>query len=219
MRIGVSIGQLIYFKEFINKVFCEFKVESFCENDAFHMTIIFIVTILLTLISDPHHLYYPSMISFFTLSFGLLCLIFYNFHLMGNLEGNGEYFGKIMGKVDLMSFPMVFGITLYAFELMAILLDLRNSMHDRTKVNHTQKVSFWYAGVLFFLTAFTSIMALRDGTPEVVLLSLPKNNFTLFVNIIYGVGVIIAFPIFILPGILILENWIQPHKAIVDEEG
>lgn len=113
-------------------------------------------------------------------------------------------------KVDLINLPTVFGIALFAYEIMSIIFNLRDSMKNRSLLAGVMKRLVMYTGALFVMVSFTSVMAYRgDKFPETVILSLPKNDFSLTVNILYAIGIIAGFPLFIFPGIVLMENFMS----------
>ena len=96
------------------------------------------------------------------------------------------------------NFPQYFGVMCFTVEGVGTILPVRSSMQNR--VSFRPMFLYTFLGICIMLITFGTLGSFAFGSDlkDIVFLNFPKKNMAIFIlQMIYGFGCILTFPIYI----------------------
>jgi len=103
--------------------------------------------------------------------------------------------------------PLFFGIAVFAFEGINIILPVEQSMEDPKKFSGVLRQSYVHLTVVMILLGALSYSAFGESTQTPILFSLPDNDLVKSVQIMYSIALFFSVPLQMVPAFNIMESY------------
>jgi len=216
IQFGVAVASLIFAKNMIHWTFCQFEIFDICDSYLDIAIISFFIIAPLSFIDHMHYFYVPSLFASLFLVSGIIAQTYYNFQI---IHMNGEFWTQFASRIrefHLQSSPLFFGVALYAFEAIAIMFNIRNSMKEKSRFPLLLKIEMIILTIIYGLFPLISVIAFPDDMPEIILFTLPRHQQTyLALQSLYALSALLAVPLVLLPSVKLLEKRIFSSNLIL----
>ncbi len=220
MQLGCCIGILIFTRDFLNHVLCEFGVDSLCNNTMFNVLFCLVLTIPLTLINNMHYFYIPSLAANFFILAGLASQMFYNAQVLQERPELKSTLGTHLKEFNWIDLPLFFGIATYAFEGVGIIFSIRSSMEKPQDFKFLLKNQMVILTIIYVIFPTFCYIALADRLTDIIFFTLPTDDpFYLLIQILYAISALLSFPVQFFPAIRIMENSKIMRYRLFNERG
>ncbi|KAI9502280.1 transmembrane amino acid transporter protein-domain-containing protein [Coemansia spiralis] len=144
-----------------------------------------------------------SVVGTFFILIGLGYLFMYDFWLIIK-RGPAE-----VVQFNPSKFPLLAGTAAFSYEGISLVIPIVESMEKKEKFNSVLTSSLVVCAALFVCIGAFSYMALGDSVEAVVLLNLPSGTvWTMGVQLLYSLAIIMSVPLQLFPAIRIIESGI-----------
>jgi len=220
MQLGCCIGILIFTRDFLNHVLCEFGVESLCNKTIFNVLFCLVLTVPLTLINNMHYFYIPSLAANFFILAGLASQMFYNAQVLQERPELKSTLGTHLKEFNWTNLPLFFGIATYAFEGVGIIFSIRSSMEKPQDFKFLLKNQMLILSAIYVIFPTFCYVALADRLTDIIFFTLPTDDpFYLLIQILYAMSALFTFPVQFFPAIRIMENSKIMRYRLFNERG
>ncbi|CAG9466814.1 unnamed protein product [Pedinophyceae sp. YPF-701] len=124
--------------------------------------------------------------------------------------GTGPNIAPVTGLAAL---PFMFGVAVYCFEGMCMVLPLEASTRDRKNFPKVLGVGMTFVTALYIGFALAGYLAFGDATEEIVTLNLKQGLVTESVKVCLCVGLFFTFPVMMVPVYEIFERNLSASTA------
>eukprot|EP00903_Cladosiphon_okamuranus_P016605 g15318.t1 len=129
---------------------------------------------------------------------------------------DAEFMGinhESISMVHWKALPFVFGVGVYCFEGMGMVIPIEDAMINREKFAPILSVVMVIYTSLCILSGGLGYLAFGDETRDIILLNIGSTTSTLIVKLSFCVGLYFTFPIMMVPVWEVLEfNWLRHHS-------
>ncbi|CEM39819.1 unnamed protein product [Vitrella brassicaformis CCMP3155] len=203
-QTGFCIAYLIFIGENLANVF---HFVSFGEIVMYCLPLL----VLLCWLRDMRHLAWSSLLADATNLFGLGVVYFFDLHRLVAVRKAPPAVAIARSS----TLPFFFGVGLYCFEGIGMVLPIENSMKDK---QHFKKL--WSLNMLLVTTLFISFgllgyCAFGSDTDEIVTHNLPHNVISVLVRGALSLGLFLTYPIMLVPVFEILEETLCKDQRLV----
>jgi len=220
MQLGCCIGILIFTRDFLNHILCEFGVDSLCNNTLFNVLFCLSLTVPLTLINNMHYFYIPSLAANFFILAGLASQMFYNVQVIQENPELKSTLGSHLKEFNFKDLPLFFGIATYAFEGVGIIFSIRSSMEKPQDFPFLLKNQMAILSIIYVIFPTLCYVALDDRLTDIIFFTLPTDDpFYLLIQILYAISALLSFPVQFFPAIRIMENSKIMRYRLFNERG
>lgn len=119
---------------------------------------------------------------------------------------------------NVSNLPFLFGVFIYCYEGIGMMLPLESSMAEPEKFARTLTIGICVITALFVAFGAIGYEAFGDDTSDIVTLNLPKDPTTTAVKMCMSVGLLFTFPVMMVPVWEILEA-VRGYKRLPSSDG
>ncbi|KAG0379235.1 neutral amino acid transporter [Mortierella sp. AD032] len=202
-QVGFCCAYLIFVAENIDAV-----VQTFTEctfhgiQEKYYIFVPLIVLIPLVLIRKMEILSLPSMLANFFIIFGIVYLWYFSIHHMA-VEGPGPNI-KLFNQND---FALLIGTIVFSFEGIGLVVPITESMAEPEKFPKVLAVTITIVALIFASVGALGYAAFGENIQTIVVLNLPiTSGWTITVQILYSLAIILSVPLMLSPASRILED-------------
>ncbi|KAF9192150.1 neutral amino acid transporter [Haplosporangium sp. Z 767] len=204
-QIGFCCAYLIFVAENIDAVVQTF---SRCTFDAFrqkyYILIILAALIPLVLIRRMSILSLPSMVANLFIIFGIGYLWYFS---INNLAVNG--IGPNIKLFNSSDFALFIGTAVFSFEGIGLVIPITESMAEPEKFPRVLAMTIAVVALIFASVGVLCYSSFGDQVQTIVLLNLPvQSGWTITVEILYSIAMILSVPLMLSPASKIIEQGI-----------
>jgi len=207
MQLGCCIGIIIFTRNFLDHVLCEFRITSLCNNTVFSVFFCLLLTVPLSMINNMHYFYIPSLAANFFILVGLLSQTYYNTQV---IQANPELkstFGPHLKEFNWTQLPLFFGIATFAFEGVGVIFSIRSAMEKPQDFPRILKFEMILLTFIYLLFPTLSYIAFGDKVPDIIFFTLPTDDpFYLLIQVLYAISALFSYPVQLFPALRIIEN-------------
>lgn len=207
MQIACCISYLIFMNKFLSFVTCEFNIGWLCDATGIYVAFAFIVIFPLILLNSVHYLFIPSILANIFVYVTLLAQLFYD---TNKIYSDPELKSAIKSKLVEFNFakiPLFFGIVVYAFEGIAVILTIRASLPDPNKFKPILKIVLVVITFTYIFFGSISYITFGEDTEEIVFFNFPVSATQFLVlEVLYSFALIFTFPLQLFPAVKVLEH-------------
>jgi len=219
LQIGICTVILMFSTNFLNYALCNFGIESLCDNIPFRVVVVLIVTLPLTMVTNPHWFYITSSFSTCCVMLGLVTQLAFNFNTLQEQPLTSENVMSRLLEFKYSNLPQFFGVAIYTFEGIGTLFSVRSAMETPSDLPNILKYQMIL--IVFLYIGFPSIcfLTFQDHVPEIMIFTLPITPFYLWVQIFLVMSSLCGYSLQLFPTLKILENSHFLRNLIFDEKG
>ncbi|KAJ3216486.1 neutral amino acid transporter [Clydaea vesicula] len=104
------------------------------------------------------------------------------------------------------SFPLFVGTALFSFEGICLILPIVDSMKKPEKFNFTLSLCIVFIGVIFISVGGLGYLTFGSKVSTIVFLDVPPTPIVTLIQFLYGLAIMLSFPLTVYPAIRITEN-------------
>ncbi|KAF9908265.1 neutral amino acid transporter [Linnemannia zychae] len=201
-QVGFCCAYLIFVAENVDAVVQVFTKCTFHGiQEKYYIFIPLVVLIPLVLIRKMEILSLPSMLANFFIIFGIVYLWYYSIHHLA-VEGPGPNI-QLFNKND---FALLIGTIVFSFEGIGLVVPITESMAEPEKFPKVLGITITIVAVIFGSVGVLCYAAFGENIQTIVVLNLPvTSGWTITVQILYSLAIILSIPLMLSPASRILE--------------
>ncbi|KAF9429543.1 neutral amino acid transporter [Entomortierella beljakovae] len=209
-QIGFCCAYLIFVSENIDAVVQTFTKCKFDGIEAkFYILIILVILIPLVLIRRMAILSLPSMVANLFIIFGIVYLWYYSIHSLA-INGAGPNIA-LFNKDD---FALFIGTAVFSFEGIGLVIPITESMAEPEKFPRVLGVTIAVVSLIFMSVGALCYSSFGSNVQTIVILNLPvTSGWTITVEILYSLAMILSIPLMLSPASKIIEHGIFGTKS------
>lgn len=120
---------------------------------------------------------------------------------------NDEYPNREIKSVDILEYPLFFGVAVLNFEGNPASLNVQASMKHPRKFPTVLLISTITVSTIVLSLASLSYLAYGHYVEELITLNLPHNRVTTILRLGYSIGLLLSFPLQLFAAIDIIEKF------------
>ena len=186
-----------------NSTIAQIKTAVLGSNDPISVTGYIMITaavlVPLVWLKSLKKLAFTSLIADVIIVFGLVVIFIYDFGEMANPANATVH--HILEPAKFASFPMFFGLAVYTFEGIGLVLPIQQSMQEPDQFPRVLWVGMISLTTLFVSFGLISYLAFGDSTNDMITLNLPRSPLTITVQFSYCVALVFTYPIMMFPAV------------------
>ncbi|KAG0045079.1 neutral amino acid transporter [Gryganskiella cystojenkinii] len=209
-QIGFCCAYLIFVSQNIDAVVQTFtKCEFHGIQQKYYILIPLIVLIPLVLIRRMAILSLPSMLANLFIVFGIVYLWYFSIH---SLAVNGA--GPNIRLFNSDDFALFIGTAVFSFEGIGLVIPITESMAEPEKFPRVLAITITVVALIFGSVGALCYSAFGSNVQTIVVLNLPiKSGWTITVEILYSLAIILSVPLMLSPASKIIEHGIFGTKS------
>jgi len=220
MQLGCCTGILIFTKNFINHILCEFGISSLCDNTVFSVFFCLMLTVPLCMINNMHYFYIPSLTANFFILIGLASQMYYNLQVLEQDPTLKSNTGTYLKEFNLLDLPLLFGIATFAFEAIGIIFSIRSSMEKPQDFPFILRNIMAILSIIYIVFPAVCLITFGERLPDIIFFTLPTDDpFYLLIQILYAISALFTFPVQLFPALRIMENSKNLRFRLFNERG
>ncbi|KAF9127989.1 neutral amino acid transporter [Mortierella sp. 14UC] len=202
-QVGFCCAYLIFVAENVDAVVQTFTKCTFHGiEEKYYIFIPLVVLIPLVLIRKMEILSLPSMLANFFIIFGIVYLWYFSIHHLA-VEGPGPNI-QLFNKND---FALLIGTIVFSFEGIGLVVPITESMAEPEKFPKVLAVTITVVAIIFGSVGVLCYAAFGENIQTIVVLNLPvTSGWTITVQILYSLAIILSIPLMLSPASRILEQ-------------
>ncbi|KAF9173663.1 neutral amino acid transporter [Mortierella sp. AD011] len=209
-QIGFCCAYLIFVSQNIDAVVQTFTKCTFHGiEQKFYILIILVVLIPLVLIRRMSILSLPSMLANLFIIFGIVYLWYYSIH---SLAVNGP--GPDIALFNRNDFALFIGTAVFSFEGIGLVIPITESMAEPDKFPRVLAITITVVALIFMSVGALCYSSFGSNIQTIVVLNLPvESGWTITVEILYSLAIILSVPLMLSPASRILEHGIFGDRS------
>lgn len=209
-QVGFCCAYLIFVAENVDAVVQTFTRCTFHGiQEKIYIFLPLIVLIPLVLIRKMEILSLPSMLANLFIIFGIVYLWYFSIHHLA-VEGVGPNI-KLFNQND---FALLIGTIVFSFEGIGLVVPITESMAEPEKFPKVLAITITVVAVIFGSVGALCYAAFGDTIQTIVVLNLPvTSGWTITVEILYSLAIILSVPLMLSPASRILEDGIFGDRS------
>lgn len=209
-QIGFCCAYLIFVSQNIDAVVQTFTKCTFHGIQAkFYIFVPLVILIPLVLIRRMSILSLPSMLANLFIVFGIVYLWYFS---IDSLATNGV--GPDIQLFNSDDFALFIGTAVFSFEGIGLVIPITESMAEPEKFPRVLAVTITVVAFIFASVGAFCYSAFGSNVQTIVVLNLPvTSGWTITVEILYSLAIILSVPLMLSPASKILENGIFGAKS------
>ncbi|KAF9352033.1 neutral amino acid transporter [Mortierella sp. AD094] len=209
-QIGFCCAYLIFVSQNIDAVVQTFtKCKFHGIEQKYYILIILVILIPLVLIRRMSILSLPSMLANLFIIFGIVYLWYYSIH---NLAINGA--GPDIALFNRDDFALFIGTAVFSFEGIGLVIPITESMAEPHKFPRVLAITITVVALIFMSVGALCYSSFGSNIQTIVVLNLPvQSGWTITVEILYSLAIILSVPLMLSPASRILEHGIFGNKS------
>lgn len=219
MQFSACIGYLLFVSKFLAFVFCSYQVEGLCNAPLIYVLFALAFILPLSLISNMHYFYIPSLFANVLMMLGFLVQMIYDIYIFStDANVRGLFWGEL-GTFNFSKFPYIFGISVYAFEGIGLIFPIRASMRTSSDFGKILRTVMFALTIMYLIFSSLSYIAFGESTIEIIFFNLPIDSmFYLTIQVLYAFALIFTYPLAMYPALQILETYATIRKFVTGPE-
>jgi len=202
-QIGFCIGYIIFVAANLERVVAAISPGVKVSQGVFAL-IFGACVVPLVLLRTIKGLHCTSLVADFIIVFGLLVIVGSS---VSTLSQNHTETQQAVQAIDWVHLPLFFGLSVSAFEGIAMVLPVQQSMAEPHRFPAMLRVVMLWVCSLYVLIAALGYMAYGDETEDSVTLNLPHGNaLSPIVQLGYSFAIFFSYPVMMFPATQILEK-------------
>jgi len=113
-----------------------------------------------------------------------------------------------LALIDFRGIPYFFGVSIYTFEGIGMVIPVMNSMKDVTKFRFVWGSALALVATINTLFGFLGYMAYRGEVADIIISNLPQSNTTSLMKVSLCLGLFCTYPLMMFPVIEMLEEFL-----------
>eukprot|EP01016_Furgasonia_blochmanni_P000400 TRINITY_DN10076_c0_g1_i4.p1 TRINITY_DN10076_c0_g1~~TRINITY_DN10076_c0_g1_i4.p1 ORF type:complete len:488 (+),score=132.98 TRINITY_DN10076_c0_g1_i4:140-1603(+) len=203
IQFTICIAIVLFIITFMNNIFCANEVKQLCGTKDLYLLIVLAFILPMSFITNIHYFSYSSMIAIGCMLVGIFTTLYYDIKYLATEDISAA----LANKHHIENIPAFFGVSVYAFEGIGAVLNIRGSMQAPASFKKILVVEGIILVLLYSIFPTVSYLAFGSKLKDLVLFSLPvKEKFVMLVCLLYGVGLVLSFPLQLAPAIKIIEK-------------
>ncbi|CAD8095657.1 unnamed protein product [Paramecium sonneborni] len=200
MQWGCCISYVIFFMEFFEIAFYG-NAQSTFQHQLYYLLIALLILLPMTLIQNMAVFTKISAIANLLIVFPLAMIMISAIQTIID-----ENYPEKYKMIDFSGLSTMIGVSIYSFEAVGVLLNIQSSMQKKEKFQRLLQITT--IGVVFLFIIFSLVCGYGYGRNinQIVLFNLSGNHFMAIVQISYAIGLLLSFPVQLLPAFQILEE-------------
>lgn len=220
MQLGCCIGIIIFTRNFLDHVLCEFGASTLCNNTVFSIFFCLLLTVPLSMINNMHYFYIPSLAANFFILIGLLSQTYYNTQVIQDNPELKSTVGSHLKEFNWTQLPLFFGIATYAFEGVGVIFSIRSAMEKPQDFPRILKHEMILLTFIYLLFPTLCYIAFGSKVPDIIFFTLPTDDpFYLLIQVLYAISALFSYPVQLFPALRIMENSKFFRFKLFDEKG
>ncbi|KAG0334180.1 neutral amino acid transporter [Podila humilis] len=209
-QVGFCCAYLIFVSQNINAVVETFTKCTFhAINEKYYIFVPLVILIPLVLIRRMSILSLPSMLANLFIIFGIVYLWYYS---IDSLIANGP--GPNIALFNSDSFALFIGTAVFSFEGIGLVIPITESMAEPEKFPRVLAYTITVVALIFASVGALCYAAFGSNVQTIVVLNLPvTSGWTITVEILYSLAIILSVPLMLSPASKILEHGIFGTKS------
>ncbi|KAI1316886.1 neutral amino acid transporter [Mortierella claussenii] len=209
-QVGFCCAYLIFVSQNIDAVVQTFtKCEFHGIQEKYYILLTLIVLIPLVLIRRMSILSLPSMLANLFIIFGIVYLWYFSIH---NLAVNGV--GPNIALFNRDDFALFIGTAVFSFEGIGLVIPITESMAEPEKFPRVLAMTITVVALIFMSVGALCYSSFGSNVQTIVVLNLPiKSGWTITVEILYSLAIILSVPLMLSPASRILEQGVFGIKS------
>ncbi|KAF9092235.1 neutral amino acid transporter [Mortierella sp. GBA35] len=209
-QVGFCCAYLIFVAENVDAVVQTFTKCTFHGiEEKYYIFIPLVVLIPLVLIRKMEILSLPSMLANFFIIFGIVYLWYFSIHHLA-VEGPGPNI-KLFNQND---FALLIGTIVFSFEGIGLVVPITESMAEPEKFPKVLAITISIVAVIFGSVGALCYAAFGANVQTIVVLNLPViSGWTITVEILYSLAIILSIPLMLSPASRILEDSVWGERS------
>ncbi|CAD8190975.1 unnamed protein product [Paramecium pentaurelia] len=200
MQWGCCISYVIFFMEFFEIAFYGNDTSTF-QHQLYYLLIALLILLPMTLIQNMAVFTKVSAIANGLIVFPLVMIIVSAIQAIIN-----ESYPKKYHLIDFSGLSTMIGVSIYSFEAVGVLLNIQSSMQKKEKFQRLLQLTTIAVVLLFIIFSLVCGFGYGIDINQIVLFNLQDNPFMAVVQISYAIGLLLSFPVQLLPAFQILEG-------------
>ncbi|KAK3805561.1 MAG: transmembrane amino acid transporter protein-domain-containing protein [Benniella sp.] len=204
-QIGFCCAYLIFISQNIDAVVQTFTRCTFHGiQERYYILITLVILIPLVLIRRMSILSLPSMVANLFIIFGIVYLWYFSIH---SLADNGV--GPNIALFNKDDFALFIGTAVFSFEGIGLVVPITESMAEPEKFPRVLALTITVVALIFMSVGALCYSAFGSNVQTIVILNLPiKDGWTVTVELLYSLAMILSIPLMLSPASKILEHGI-----------
>ncbi|KAF8944880.1 neutral amino acid transporter [Haplosporangium gracile] len=209
-QVGFCCAYLIFVAENVDAIVQTFTKCTFHGiQEKVYIFIPLLILIPLVLIRKMEILSLPSMLANFFIIFGIVYLWYYSIHNLA-VEGPGPNI-DLFNKND---FALLIGTIVFSFEGIGLVVPITESMAEPEKFPKVLAITISIVATIFGSVGALCYAAFGDNVQTIVVLNLPvTSGWTITVQILYSLAIILSVPLMLSPASRILEHSVMGDRS------
>ncbi|KAI7823539.1 transmembrane amino acid transporter protein-domain-containing protein [Gamsiella multidivaricata] len=209
-QVGFCCAYLIFVSQNIDAVVQTFTKCTFHGiEQKYYILITLVILIPLVLIRRMSILSLPSMLANLFIIFGIVYLWYFSIH---NLAENGV--GPNITLFNRDDFALFIGTAVFSFEGIGLVIPITESMAEPEKFPRVLAITISVVAMIFMSVGALCYSSFGSNVQTIVVLNLPiKDGWTITVEILYSLAIILSVPLMLSPASKILEHGIFGAKS------
>ncbi|OAQ31438.1 hypothetical protein K457DRAFT_135974 [Linnemannia elongata AG-77] len=209
-QVGFCCAYLIFVAENVDAIVQTFTKCTFHGiQEKVYIFIPLVILIPLVLIRKMEILSLPSMLANFFIIFGIVYLWYYSIHNLA-VEGPGPNI-ELFNKND---FALLIGTIVFSFEGIGLVVPITESMAEPEKFPKVLAITITIVALIFGSVGALCYAAFGENIQTIVVLNLPvTSGWTITVQILYSLAIILSVPLMLSPASKIVEMGIFPTRS------
>ncbi|KAF9947847.1 neutral amino acid transporter [Modicella reniformis] len=202
-QVGFCCAYLIFISQNINAVVQMFTRCTFHGiEERYYILIALVVLLPLVLIRRMSILSLPSMVANLFIIFGIMYLWYFSIH---SLAENGP--GPNITLFNKDDFALFIGTAVFSFEGIGLVVPITESMAEPEKFPRVLALTITVVALIFMSVGALCYTAFGSNVQTIVILNLPINDgWTVTVELLYSLAMILSIPLMLSPASKILEH-------------
>mmetsp|Transcript_15290 Transcript_15290/g.33115 ORF Transcript_15290/g.33115 Transcript_15290/m.33115 type:complete len:550 (-) Transcript_15290:601-2250(-) len=138
----------------------------------------------------------------------LISVYVFDFRILGGYSGAVPPVAEVHTVIPS-GIAFFFGVAVYCFEGIGMVLPIRNSMQKPEDFKKIWGAAMGIVTVLYLSFGLVGYLAFRDTTDEIITRNLPPNGVSVLVKVSLCVGLYFTYPIMLFPVFELMEEFMQ----------
>ncbi|KAG0202341.1 neutral amino acid transporter [Mortierella sp. GBA30] len=209
-QIGFCCAYLIFVSQNIDAVVQTFtKCKFHGIPEKYYILMILVVLIPLVLIRRMSILSLPSMVANLFIIFGICYIWYFSIH---NLAVNGA--GPNIKLFNQNDFALFIGTAVFSFEGIGLVIPITESMAEPEKFPRVLALTITVVALIFGSVGALCYSSFGSNVQTIVILNLPvESGWTITVEILYSLAMILSVPLMLSPASKIIETGIFDTRS------
>ncbi|KAF9974731.1 neutral amino acid transporter [Actinomortierella ambigua] len=209
-QIGFCCAYLIFVSQNIDAIVQTFTRCTFTGIESKYYILLTLVVLLpLVLIRRMSILSFPSMVSNI---FIVLSIVYLWYYTINNMVDHGV--GPNLSMFNSDDFALFIGTAVFSYEGIGLVIPITESMAEPEKFPKVLAMTIAVVTLFFMSVGALGYLAFGSNTQTIVILNLPvTSGWTITIQILYSLAIILSVPLMLSPASKILENGIFGDRS------